>query len=489
MMPSIRLRMIQHASVPLSCAFIDRYLANCTPVYALIYIYGLRHCQPDGQVLSTLSIAETFRLRKSEVLDAWRYWESAGLVQLEIQGDELASISFTPMAGEPQEAEPTVTTKEVPQVKAENTEPIITREVVAKEVAVGIVDEPIYEVVNEVIVNEVINEAVSIGEFANKAINETVNETISEAMSQTTIPNEISKEIAKAIDNENDMNDTNEVYVVNEANKITPHEQISLPALANAIPLHDFQPIISRSVRPQYTVEELALYRQQSPEIARLFRHAEKALVKMLTYHDLNILFGFYDWLRLPVDVVVYLLSYCAEGGHHDLRYMEKVALDWADRNIKSLEAAEAYTATFSKEFRDIMASLGNPGDIPTSTQRKHIDKWTKEYGMSLELVLAACEKAEPYAGKSKLAYIDKIMTRWNNEDIRTLEAVEIDAEKFKNAANERREALLPIGNKAPRQQRRNRFANFKPRERDYAQIKQLEREILIRELGDVANE
>ena len=73
--------------------------------------------------------------------------------------------------------------------------------------------------------------------------------------------------------------------------------------------------------RPQYTVQELSVFRSQSKDIERLFKKGEQALGKLLTYNDMNVLFGFHDWLRLPLDVIEYLLHYSTENGQRSLRY------------------------------------------------------------------------------------------------------------------------------------------------------------------------
>ena len=238
-------------------------------------------------------------------------------------------------------------------------------------------------------------------------------------------------------------------------------------------------PLFNVSVRPQYTVEELSFYQQQSADIARLFSHGEQTLGKLLTYNDLNVLFGFYDWLRLPMDVILHLLSYCAEGGHRDLRYVEKVAIDWAERGIKTVQAAQEYTNTFDRDFRAVMKGLGHPSAFPSPTQRKYMQKWLKDMEMPLELVLEACDKTAVQLGKPKLTYIDKIVTGWHKKGIKSLEdvaAAEADWQKAEKLAEEadRKRADKPVT-------RRNRFANFKPRERDYEQIERLEREYLMK--------
>jgi len=351
-MRPITFQISYEASVSLPLAFVDRYMPACTPVYALIYIYGLRHTLAGGAGLSTQDIGEAFHILETDVLNAWKYWESLKLVKIDSL-EESMFIEFLPFP---------------PQEKVEK--------------------------------------------------------------------------------------------------ETTPK-----PALQH----------INLDLRPQYTVEELSFYQKQSADIAKLFAHGEQTLAKMLTYHDLNILFGFYDWLRLPMDVILHLLSYCAENGHRDLRYVEKAAMDWAERGIDTVEAANQYIQTFDRDFRAIMKALGHPSAFPSPTQRKYMKKWLNEMQMPIELVLEACDKTAIQIGKPKLTYVDKIIADWHKKGIKSLEGVaaaEVDWQKAEKRAEEadRQRADKPI-------KRRNRFANFKPRERDYDQIERMEQEYLMKSI------
>ena len=356
-MRPITFHLAYETSLSLPLAFIDQYMPTCTPVYALTYIYGLRHSLSGGADLSTQAIGEVFDILETDVLNAWKHWDAQGLVKMDSQGESL-SIEFLPL---PDQKKQTDTTKK--------------------------------------------------------------------------------------------------------------------PAKPE-VPIQVF----SVSVRPQYTMEELEFYRKQSADIAKLFSHGEQTLGKMLTYHDLNVLFGFYEWLRLPMNVIIYMLDYCSNGGHRDLRYVEKVAIDWAERSINTIEDAMDYTQTFDRDFRAIMRALGHPSAFPSVTQRKYMQKWLKEYEMPVEIILEACDKAATQIGRPKLTYVDKIMSDWHEKGIKSLEEVAAAEADWQKAEKRAEEADRQRADK-PATKRRNRFANFKPRERDYAQIERNELEYLIKSI------
>jgi len=218
--------------------------------------------------------------------------------------------------------------------------------------------------------------------------------------------------------------------------------------------------------QPVYGVEELELYQEQSRDIKNLFKHAEQAIGKLLSYNDLNIIFGFYDWLRLPIDVIEYLFTYCAENDHRDLRYIEKTAVDWADHDIDSVAKAEAYTQGFKNDYRDIIRALGGSG-APSVSQKRYIDKWLTVYGMPVEVIQEACDISAVQIGRPKIAYVDKILEDWNKKNIRTVEDVKQEQAVFSS-------------NKRPvRNDKKNRFVNFNQRDIDFAELERLELEQL----------
>lgn len=94
--------------------------------------------------------------------------------------------------------------------------------------------------------------------------------------------------------------------------------------------------------KPNYHPKELDIYINNNSQISFLFKVAQEKLGKLLSPNDSSTLFGFYDWLRLPVEVIIMLLEYCASMDKRNMRYIEKIAIDWADRGINSVEKAEA---------------------------------------------------------------------------------------------------------------------------------------------------
>ena len=233
------------------------------------------------------------------------------------------------------------------------------------------------------------------------------------------------------------------------------------------------KPITLLETQPIYGVEELEIYQRQSKDIKNLFKHAEQAMGKLLTYNDLNVIFGFYDWLRLPIDVIEYLFTYCADNAHRELRYIEKIALDWAEHGIDSAGKAETYVQGFNHDYKLIIQALGGSGS-PSASQKRYIDKWLNTYRMPTEVILEACDIASIQIGRAKIAYVDKILEDWNKKNIRCTEDI-----KREQAAFSSNRKLGVAGAVTPRNEKKNRFVNFNQRDIDFDELERLELEQL----------
>lgn len=229
---------------------------------------------------------------------------------------------------------------------------------------------------------------------------------------------------------------------------------------------------VRTSATQSYSVEEIERISQNSESVRYLLKMAEKMLGKPLTYNEMNLFIGFYDWLSLPVEVIEVILDYCVSNNRKNGRYMEKVALDWADNGIKTVEDAEAYIKTFNTDYREIMKSFGLGRRDPSPKESAYMRKWLKELKMPLELVTEACGKTVLQTGQPKFSYADKILVSWHENDVSTLEeALALEAEFRKNGE---RSDPLKAAVRRKTAKTKSRFANYEGRDWDYTTLEKL---------------
>ncbi len=173
-----------------------------------------------------------------------------------------------------------------------------------------------------------------------------------------------------------------------------PHEQPQLPL-----------------EKPIYTADQLRDFKADE-NTARLLFVAEQYLKKPLSLNDMQTIFFIMDKLGFSEDLTDYLIQYCVDRGKRDLRYIEKVAISWAEQGITTQKQAAALAGKYDKTVYEIMRALGK-NNLPTETEVAYIDRWRKFYGFESDVILTACERTVLATDSHRFEYADSILTNW----------------------------------------------------------------------------
>ena len=201
-----------------------------------------------------------------------------------------------------------------------------------------------------------------------------------------------------------------------------PKKQDTTPLPKNVAPVAS--KMIIKQTRPEYRTEEINLYLQDSKEVARLFKLAEQYLGRLLTITDQKILFSLYDWLHMPFELIEFLIEYCVSNNHKAMHYIEKVAINWVDEGIVTLDQAKAKTLSDKRYFK-ILSSLGSSKATLTPTEKKCMSKWLDTYKFSMEIILEACRRTVMQTNKPSLNYVDSILANWHADKVTSLSDIE----------------------------------------------------------------
>ena len=171
----------------------------------------------------------------------------------------------------------------------------------------------------------------------------------------------------------------------------------------------------------------------------------------------------FYDTLKLPADLIEYLVGYCVQKGHKSMRYIEKIAASWAEAGITSVKQAKLETANHNMTIYSVMNAFGIGSRDPGQREREFITKWTDTYCFDADMIIEACNRTLKATHQPSFEYADSILTKWNKANVKTPEDIrksDAEYELLRNQKKASNAASAPGTNN-------NRFHNFHQRDTD----------------------
>lgn len=217
---------------------------------------------------------------------------------------------------------------------------------------------------------------------------------------------------------------------------------LSSPALERPVQKVTIEP--AREL-PQYKAEDVAQRSKEDGAFSVILSEAAQVIGHTLNSNDMKTLFGVYDYLALPAEVILELLNYCAELFHErygesrrpSMRTIEKEAHIWAEREILTLDQAEDYIRA-QKDRRSrvgqIKSLLNIFGRDLSTTEAKYVSSWI-DMGFEDDMLSIALDRTVTNTGGLKWAYMNKILLSWQEKGIRCAADVEDKDSRYKKTA------------------------------------------------------
>ena len=186
---------------------------------------------------------------------------------------------------------------------------------------------------------------------------------------------------------------------------------------------------------PEYEAMDVVRRSQSDPEFLALVEETQATLGRVLSSPDVKRLFGIYDTLALPVDVIMLLIHHCKE--EHEQRYgpaknlgfpvIEREAYSWCNREIVTYEQAEAWLTELARRKSlagEVQRAIGIKNRELSPTERKYIDSWI-ELGFGPEALALAADRTVVNTGELKWRYMNSIVQSWDTKGLHTVDEIE----------------------------------------------------------------
>lgn len=258
--------------------------------------------------------------------------------------------------------------------------------------------------------------------------------------------------------------------VSNEAGAGSASHDIS----ADRRPADNAKPV-SSDKKPRYTSAQLKKF-SADDELRQLLYIAQKYLGKTLTASETNLILFFYDTLKMPSDMIEYLLEYCISQGHKNLRYMEKVAVDWIEKGLTTVDEAKQYSSSQTNEAFAVLNAFGITGRGIAGIERDYIRKWSDTYCFGSDIIVEACNRTIQAIHQPSFEYADTILSNWKEQGIQNISDIKALDEKFEAArkASAKSKTRIPASGQQRNREKQtppNRFNNFSQRSYDYDEL------------------
>lgn len=168
--------------------------------------------------------------------------------------------------------------------------------------------------------------------------------------------------------------------------------------------------------KPSYSLDQIREFKSRE-ETSQLIFVVEQYVGKPLSPTEMKTILFFSDKLGFSEDLIDYLFQYCIEKGKKDFRYIEKVAISWAEEGITTPKQAAKAAKKYDKTVYDIMKALGK-SNAPTKAEADYAIKWVKEYGFTQDIILEACQRTVMATDKHRFEYADSIMENWRKNQV-----------------------------------------------------------------------
>lgn len=193
---------------------------------------------------------------------------------------------------------------------------------------------------------------------------------------------------------------------------------------------------LERDGPPEYAAADIEReLKKKSSGFGFIITEIQRLLGKILASNDLTLIFGIYDYLGLPPEVILLLVNHCieeyraknGEGRTPTVRYIEKKAYLWARLEIATLEQADEFLKK-ELERKTQMAEIKKALQIKnrdlTPTEEKYIASWL-ELGYDAEALSLAYDKTVVQTGSLVWKYMDKIVKSWHSKGLYTVNDIE----------------------------------------------------------------
>ena len=163
-------------------------------------------------------------------------------------------------------------------------------------------------------------------------------------------------------------------------------------------------------------------------KIKYLLQETQMRFGRNLKSNETSTLVWLYDDQGMDVSLILMIVQYAAAHNKANMRFIESTAVDWLDRGIDTVSAADEELrkiAIGEEAWRIVSAVFGLERRKPSKKENELSFKWIDEWKISKEMLEAAYDACVDAKSKFSFAYVAKIIESWHEKGYKKPEDIE----------------------------------------------------------------
>lgn len=207
-------------------------------------------------------------------------------------------------------------------------------------------------------------------------------------------------------------------------------------------------------------------------EFKWLVNIVEQYMEHPLSPSDVELVDYIYNTLHFSTDLILYLYEYCVGKNKTNVKYIQTVAINWANDGIETVERAKQNNAGYDTEYIEIMRAFGF-NKTPAPIQKQYIDSWLS-LGFSIDMIKEAANRTLLKIYEPNFNYANGIIEKWFAHNVKTPEDLK-KIDELHSASVAKVATVAPAHSKKPV----NSFNSYEQRSYSKQDYSVLEKQLL----------
>ena len=179
--------------------------------------------------------------------------------------------------------------------------------------------------------------------------------------------------------------------------------------------------------------------KKSAEELKTVLHITELYLGKPISSTEAESIVYLYEDLNMSLDLIEYLVGSCVDNGNKSIPYISKVAFDWHEKGITTVEQAKEESKKYNSIYNTIISTFGIINRGLAKQEINYVDKWTKQYGFSSEIIEEACNRTITHTSQPNFKYADSILKGWYKNNVSTLKDIhELDKQYVETTVDQK---------------------------------------------------